>query len=264
MSDLNSTSHLSSDTDDTGPIDTQGEAESTRPHHARIPHMIRLFAVPILLAWVFITVLVNMVVPRLEVVGEAHSAPMAPLDAPSMKSMMLLGHNFKEFDSNSTIMIVLESQGPLGNDAHRYYDNLIRQLQQDHTHIQHIQDFWGDRLTAAGAQSADGKGAYVMLNLAGNQGTTQANQSVEAVRKVIENNPTPPGAQGLRHRTRRVQRRLTRHRKRKPGHDHPVHPGGDRDHAVAGLPLHRHYPDPAVHDPGFAGVCARSRGDSGV
>ena len=125
---------------------------------------------PIILGWVAITVLVNVAVPTLEVVGEAHSAPMAPLDAPSMKAMMRLGHNFKEFDSNSTIMIVLESQGPLGADAHHYYDNLIRQLQQDHKHIQHIQDFWGDRLTAAGAQSADGKGAYVDVEPRGQPG----------------------------------------------------------------------------------------------
>ncbi|WP_264916231.1 MMPL/RND family transporter, partial [Mycobacterium kiyosense] len=55
------------------------------------------------------------------------------------------------------------------------------------------QDFWGDRLTAAGAQSADGKAAYVMLNLAGNQGTTTANNSVEAVRKTIDKNPPPAG-----------------------------------------------------------------------
>ncbi|ETW26380.1 membrane protein, partial [Mycobacterium gastri 'Wayne'] len=84
-------------------------------------------------------------------------------------------------------------QQPLGDDAHHYYDNLIHQLRQDPKHIQHIQDFWGDRLTAAGAQSADAKGAYVMLNLAGNQGTTLANESVEAVRKVIDHNPAPPG-----------------------------------------------------------------------
>ena len=132
------------------------------------------------------TVLVNIIVPTLEVVGEAHSAPMAPLDAPSMKAMMLMGHNFHEFNSNSTVMIVLEGQQPLGPDAHKYYDEIIRQLRQDPKHIQHIQDFWGDRLTAAGAQSADGKGAYVQVNLAGNQGTTLANESVEAVRKVID------------------------------------------------------------------------------
>ncbi|WP_264915973.1 MMPL family transporter, partial [Mycobacterium kiyosense] len=146
-----------------------------RPHRPAIPHAIRIFAIPIILAWVFIAALVNVVVPSLEVVGEAHSAPMAPLDAPSMKAMMLLGHNFKEFDSNATVMIVLESDQPLGEPAHHYYDNLIRQLRQQPDHIQHIQDFWGDRLTAAGAQSADGKAAYVMLNLAGNQGTTTAN-----------------------------------------------------------------------------------------
>lgn len=181
----------------TGPINVQDRADTTapaaRPHRPAIPHAIRLFAIPIILAWVFVTVLVNVVVPSLEVVGEQHSAPMTPLDAPSMKAMMRLGHNFKEFDSNSTVMIVLESQGPLGDEAHRYYDNLIRQLREQPKHVQHIQDFWGDRLTAAGAQSADAKGAYVMLNLGGNQGTTEANESVEAVRKVIDKNAVPAG-----------------------------------------------------------------------
>ncbi|AGZ49734.1 MMPL/RND family transporter [Mycobacterium kansasii] len=179
----------------TSPISTQDPETrpSSHPHRPVIPHTIRIFAVPIILAWVVLTVIVNVAVPRLEVVSEEHSAPMTPLDAPSMKAMMLLGHNFREFDSNSTVMIVLEGQQPLGDDAHHYYDDLIRQLRQDRTHVQHIQDFWGDRLTAAGAQSADAKGAYVMLNLAGNQGTTLANESVEAVRKVIDRNQPPPG-----------------------------------------------------------------------
>ncbi len=34
-----------------------------------------------------------------------------------------------------------------------------------------------------------------MLNLAGNQGTTLANESVEAVHKVIDHHPAPPGVQ---------------------------------------------------------------------
>ncbi|ORV73571.1 RND family transporter [Mycobacterium gastri] len=172
---------------------TRGGPDTGHRNRPVIPHTIRIFAVPIILAWVVLTVIVNVAVPRLEVVSEEHSAPMTPMDAPSMKAMMRLGHNFREFDSNSTVMIVLEGQQPLGDDAHHYYDNLIHQLRQDPKHIQHIQDFWGDRLTAAGAQSADAKGAYVMLNLAGNQGTTLANESVEAVRKVIDHNPAPPG-----------------------------------------------------------------------
>ncbi|ORW97229.1 hypothetical protein AWB92_05105 [Mycobacterium sp. IEC1808] len=179
-------------TADTGPIRTK-PSMADRGHRPYLPHAIRIFAIPIILGWVAVTVLVNVIVPTLEKVGEAHSAPMAPLDAPSMKAMMRMGHNFREFDSNSTVMIVLEGQQPLGPDAHHYYDNVIRQLRQDSKHIQHIQDFWGDRLTAAGAQSADAKAAYVQINLAGNQGTTQANESVDAVRKVIEENKAPPG-----------------------------------------------------------------------
>jgi putative drug exporter of the RND superfamily len=170
---------------------TQTSTEHT--HRPFIPHFIRLFAVPIILAWVVITILVNVIVPPLEVVSEQHSAPMAPEDAPSLQAMMRLGHNFKEFDSDSTIMIVIEGQQKLGDDAHRYYSNMIRQLREDPKHVQHIQDFWSDRLTAAGVQSADGKGAYVMLNIAGDQGTTLANDSVDAVRNVIARTPAPPG-----------------------------------------------------------------------
>src|SRR6202035_4243558 len=93
-------------------------------------------------------------------------------------------------------MIVVEGQQPLGDDAHKYYGSIIAQLQQDPNHIQHIQDFWGDPLTAAGAQSADAKAAYVMINLGGNHGTTQANKSVEAVRNAVEATPAPPGVKG--------------------------------------------------------------------
>ena len=194
MSDGIGRGHLgTADTEDTGPITTPAQAKNERGHRPYLPHAIRIFAVPIIVGWVFVTILVNVIVPTLEKVGEAHSAPMTPLDAPSMKAMMRLGHNFHEFDSNSTVMIVLEGQQPLGPDAHHYYNKLIRDLRKDPQHIQHIQDFWGDRLTAAGAQSADAKGAYVMINLAGNQGTTLANESVDAVRKVIDENKAPPG-----------------------------------------------------------------------
>ena len=166
-----------------------------KPKRAVLPHTIRILAVPIILFWVAIAVLVNVIAPQLEVVGELHSAPMAPEDAPSMVAMKRMGGNFKEFDSNSTVMVVIEGDKPLGPDAHDYYNEIIKKLQQDPEHIQHIQDFWGDTLTAAGAQSADGKASYVMLNLAGEQGQTLANEGVDVVRKAIETTKAPPGVQ---------------------------------------------------------------------
>ena len=173
--------------------DTGTKHSMPHPRRPFLAHAIRVLAVPIILLWVAIVVVVNTIAPTLEAVGEAHAAPMTPEDAASMKAMTLMGHNFKEFNSNSTVMIVVEGQQPLGEDAHKFYGNIIAQLQQDPNHIQHIQDFWGDPLTAAGAQSSDAKGAYVMLNLAGDQGTTLANESVENVRKVVDHTPAPPG-----------------------------------------------------------------------
>src|SRR5262249_35359489 len=66
--------------------------------------------------------------------------------------------------------------------------------EQDKKHVQHIQDFWGDTLTAAGSQSTDGKAAYVQVFLAGNQGEAKANESVDAVRDLVDHTPPPPGA----------------------------------------------------------------------
>jgi RND superfamily putative drug exporter len=161
--------------------------------HPMIPRLIRLFCVPIFLFWLGLTVVVNVVVPQLEVVGQSHAVSLAPNDAPSMIAMKKVGSDFKEFDSNSSAMIVLESDQPLGAEAHQYYDGLIKKLQADTKHVEHIQDFWGDPLTAAGSQSADGKAAYVQLYLAGNQGESLANESVEAVRHIVDQSSPPPG-----------------------------------------------------------------------
>ncbi|HTI76510.1 MAG TPA: MMPL family transporter, partial [Mycobacterium sp.] len=161
--------------------------------HPMIPRFIRLFCVPIFLGWIALVVIVNVVAPQLEVVGEAHSVSLAPNDAPSMQAMQRIGKTFQEFDSNSSAMVVLEGDQPLGDAAHKYYDGLIDKLETDKKHVEHIQDFWGDPLTASGAQSADGKAAYVQVYLAGNQGESLANESVQAVRDIVASNPAPPG-----------------------------------------------------------------------
>ena len=160
---------------------------------ARIPRFLRLFCVPVLLGWLALTALVNVVVPQLEVVGAANSTSLTPNDAPSLQATQLAGKLFEEYDSNSSAMIVLESDKPLGAQDHEYYDGLIADLRKDTTHIQHIQDLWGDPLTSSGSQSADNLSAYVQLYIAGNQGETLANESVEAVRDIVADHPPPPG-----------------------------------------------------------------------
>jgi putative drug exporter of the RND superfamily len=162
------------------------------PFYAR---SIRRFAVLVVLGWVALTLTVSFGVPWLETVGREHSVPLAPQDAPAVQAMQRMGKDFKESDSDSFAMIVLEGQQRLGDDAHPYYDRLIRELRADPKHIEHVQDLWADRLTAAGAQSDDGKAVYVQLNLAGNQGTTLGQDSIAAVRHIIARTSPPPGLQ---------------------------------------------------------------------
>src|ERR1700741_1372927 len=157
--------------------------------------MIRRLSVVIILAWVALALVVTLAVPSLEHVGQNHSVSLSPQDAPSVQAMMRMGKDFKESDSDSFAMIVLEGQQPLGEDAHAYYAGLVRELRDDPKHVEHVQDLWADRLTAAGALSDDGKAVYVQLNLAGNQGTTLGQDSIAAVRNIIARTPPPPGLQ---------------------------------------------------------------------
>ncbi|MDT5389553.1 MAG: putative drug exporter of the superfamily, partial [Mycobacterium sp.] len=177
------------------PTDAPNEAIPPPRHSARplIPRVIRTLALPIILGWILIIVVFNTVVPQLEEVGKMRSVSMAPDNAPSVIAMQRVGTTFKEFDSNSSAMIVLEGDQPLGADAHAFYDQMVQKLQADTKHVEHVQDFWSDPLTAAGSQSNDGKAAYVQVYLRGNQGESLANDSVEAVQDIVAGLHPPDG-----------------------------------------------------------------------
>ncbi len=175
--------------------DTPTDAMPPARHAARpkLPRFIRTFAVPIVLAWVVIVALLNTVVPQLEEVGKLRAVSMSPNDAPALIATKHVGQKFEEYDTSSSVMIVLEGDEPLGPDAHAFYDEVVRKLNADTKHVQHVQDFWGDTLTAAGAQSIDGKAAYVQVYIAGDQGEALANESVRVVRDTVEGTQPPPG-----------------------------------------------------------------------
>ena len=163
------------------------------PRRFSMARIIRRLSVPILLFWLAMSVITNVLVPPLEKVGAIHTVSLSPQDAPSLQATKRIGRVFQEFDADGSAMIVLEGDTPLGDSAHRFYDGLVRTLSADHRHVEHIQDFWGDPLTAGGSQSSDGKAAYVQLYLAGNQGEALSNESVNAVRNIVAHSSPPPG-----------------------------------------------------------------------
>jgi RND superfamily putative drug exporter len=168
-------------------MNTDGDA---RPVFMRA---VRTLAWPIIVGWLLLTIAVNVLVSPIESVARTHAVTMSPQDAPAMIAAKHIGKKFAEFGSDSIAMLVLESDTELGPDAHRYYDTLVKKLRADHEHVQHLQDLWGDPITAAGVQSGDKKAAYAQLNTAGDQGSTLGNESIDAVRKIVHDTPPPDG-----------------------------------------------------------------------
>ena len=78
-----------------------------------IPRFVRAFSVPIVLLWLGLVVVLSVAVPSLEQVSQEHTVSLAPEDAPSMLAMKQVGKTFQEFDSNSSAMVLLESDHPL-------------------------------------------------------------------------------------------------------------------------------------------------------
>ncbi len=158
-----------------------------------IAKWVRTLALPIIIGWVVLIGFLNVSVPQLEEVGQMRSVSMSPNNAPSVIATKRVGTVFEEFTSDSSIMVVLEADRKLDEADRDFYKDMIAKLEADPFHVQHVQDFWGDPLTAAGAQSSDGKATYVQVYTAGNQGEALANESIEAVQDIVYGMQTPPG-----------------------------------------------------------------------
>ena len=168
----------------------RAEHQAKRPF---VPRMVRVFAIPIIAFWALLAVSTTTFMPQVEKVAEELAGPVVPHYAPSQRALLAIGAKFHESNSTSLAMLVLEADRPLGDVDHQYYDGLVRRFKQDPNHVQYVMDLWGKPITAAGAQSLDGKCAYVLLRLAGDIGQMQANQSVAAVRDIVAKDTPPPG-----------------------------------------------------------------------
>ena len=183
---------------------------------------------PIILGWIALIALLNVIVPQLEAVGKMRSVSMSPDDAPSVIAIKRVGEVFQEYNSNSSVMIVLEGEQPLGADAHAYYDQMVEKLEADTKHVEHVQDFWSDPLTARGRAEQRRQGR-LRPGLPGRQPGRGAGQRVRrGGAEHRRRRAAAAGRQGLRHRARRACRR--------PAHRRRSQHASDR-----GRHVHRHH-----------------------
>ncbi|MDR3662036.1 MAG: RND family transporter [Mycobacterium sp.] len=174
----------------TAPIVRPAHSTTKRPFVART---VRFLAIPIIVFWALLAVVTNTFVPKIEDVAQELAGPMVPTYAPSQVAMLTIGKVFHESTSTSLTMLVLEADRGLSEQDRDYYAGLVRTLKADTTHVQYVMDTWGKPITAAGAQSLDGKSSYVLLRLAGDIGQMQANDSVNAVRHIVNTSNPPAG-----------------------------------------------------------------------
>ena len=159
----------------------------------RFATLVRKLCIPIAIFWLALAASSNALIPPLEEVGRIHNVAQSSKDSPSLIASKRIGSVFGEYDSDSLVTLVLEGDAPLGAEAHQFADVLVAELRADTEHVQHVQYFWGDPLTAAGSQSSDGKAALIQAYLMGDAGGSQANESVTAVREIVADTPSPAG-----------------------------------------------------------------------
>src|SRR6201996_8042871 len=160
----------------------------------RVVRLLRVLAVPILVFWLLAAVVTNVFVPSIEKNTAANAEAEVPRDAPSSQAAIVQGQAFHESDSTSAAVILMETQGrKLGEQAHRYYDELVRRLLQDKQHVQSLLNLWGKPVTMSGQQSADAEAATLTVRPTGDLGDADSNQSINAIRDIVAKVPKPAG-----------------------------------------------------------------------
>jgi putative drug exporter of the RND superfamily len=133
-------------------------------------------------------------VPSLDATTSANAGPLVGRDAPSSQAAVLTGNEFKESNFTSVAVVLLETNGrKLGEEDRRYYNELVRRLLQDAKHVQSVQDLWGKPVTMSGSQSADAEAATLRVRPTGDLGSASANDSIDAIRKIVAKPTRPNG-----------------------------------------------------------------------
>lgn len=177
--------------DDPPPSAPAPPEQIRRPRPARL---LRVLAIPIVLFWLAVAVVTNVFLPSLDEITAANAGPLVARDAPSAQAAIHTGNDFNESNYTSVAVLLLETKGrKLGEQDHQYYNEVVRQLLDDTKHVQSVQDLWGKPVTMSGSQSSDAEATTLTIRPTGDLGSSQANQSIDAIRDIIAKVPKPDG-----------------------------------------------------------------------
>ncbi|MEE6164620.1 MULTISPECIES: MMPL/RND family transporter [unclassified Mycolicibacterium] len=170
------------------------QSDPQQVHRPRLAKLLRVMAVPIVLIWLAVAVVTNVFVPSLDDVTAENAGPLVARDAPSAQAAIRMGNDFNESNYTSVAVLLLETHDrALGEQDHQYYNELVHRLLDDTKHVESVQDLWGKPVTMSGSQSADAQATTLNIRPAGDLGSSQANESIQAIRDIIAKVPKPDG-----------------------------------------------------------------------
>jgi RND superfamily putative drug exporter len=149
----------------------------------------------VVVIWVVGAGAANLAVPQLEQVVETHARSFMPADSASSIAARHAAELLDEPPSDNLNYVVLERDQPLGEQDREFYDRLVATLRADTQHVHSVTDLWSDPMTSTAAQSMDRRAVTVMARLSGMIGTTQAADSVTALRDTVARLDPPQGLQ---------------------------------------------------------------------
>lgn len=137
----------------------------------------------VVLAWLAITVVMNVAVPQLEEIAGRDSSPMVPKDAPSMRAVELMNQEFSNGDAESFIVVAMERRSGLTRADRTYAESLVTSLAEDKGDVAFVQDVRDPALRKA-LTSQDKQARYLLVGITGATGAPASLRQVAAVRDI--------------------------------------------------------------------------------
>ncbi|WP_204815180.1 RND family transporter [Mycobacterium riyadhense] len=151
------------------------------------------YALWVIVAWVLVAGVANTFVPQLERVVAARERPLLPADAASSLAVQRSAVALSQKATDNIGYVVLQRGAPLNDRDRKFYDQLIAALRSDSRHVSEVMDWWGTPATSESAVSNDHNVAIAVVRPSGMIGTSQARQSITAMRGIVARLNPPDG-----------------------------------------------------------------------
>ncbi|WP_182378151.1 MMPL family transporter [Nocardioides sp. WS12] len=138
----------------------------------------------VVLAWLAITVVMNVAVPQLEEIAGRDSSPMVPHDAPSIRAITSMNSAFSSGDAQSFIVVAMERTSGLTEADRSYAEALVTDLATDEKDVTFVQDIRRPELRKA-LTSKDQQARYLLVGITGATGAPASLTQVAAVREIV-------------------------------------------------------------------------------